>query len=204
MLSSVAEFGNMILIGFTAGVWVLPLLLRLSILTPSHISSLGKCLGPWSTLIALGAPLVFYQVGYLVNSLCHLIMIHTLNHKPRDPMYSKAGLDYEDVRAYIQAFAPPQSRQGIATERSMIRQARANTLNFLFSAAVLYSWGGGMVIWGSIALLASIAWLAQTIFAFRRYHSRVIRTYRMFATKGLNARQGAQAREANETTREEQ
>lgn len=184
MKNTVAEFGDMVLIGFTASLWLTLLLFRTSTLTIAQLREFGEFAGSWATLIALAASLVFYQVGYLVNSFCHFIMMYTLNRRPRDPMYRHIDGGYERVRACVQALAPPQSRQGIATERSMIRQARANTMNFLITAIVLFTWGGRAVVPAVIALAVCAAFLAQTVFAFRRYHRRVLNAYGLLVAVG--------------------
>jgi len=177
-MTTTALIVEMLVIGIFSLCWICLLLFRIPILDITTVTESMKSLKDWVPIITVIALGVTYQLGWMINSLSYAITeILGRGSKIRKKLFEDASLEYEDVRALVYQEASTDARADLGVDRSVVRLARAATVNFAIIAIVLGSFLGKYIFIGIILLLCSIICYLQWYFRFKRYYRRMLKTY---------------------------
>ena len=116
---------EVIVVGIFSSLWIFMVLLRLSLVDLSGISECAAELKDWTALFTIVAIAVLYQLGWLMNTLGHVITEWVfLGRLIRKRMFKHSSLEYMRVRTKVYQEASSSAREDLGVDRSVIRLSR--------------------------------------------------------------------------------
>ena len=180
-MSTTSLIIEILVIGVFSAAWILLTLLRLSIPVESVLSASAR-IGPLYVVVATAA---LYQLGWLMNGLAHALVSLLFDKPIRDTLFRRETLTYEPVRATVYQKASPELRGDLATDRTVIRLARAGAINFLLIGILLATFGRPWLALSGLALLCALGSGLQWFCRYRRYYRRMISAYKVIVDPDL-------------------
>ena len=124
-----------------------------------------------------------YQIGWLINALCHWSIRVLWIYLIRKPKFRKEELDFNEVRAAVYCNAVSHTIDDLLTDRYANRIARASILNFAILSIVIIIYYSDFKIIGFVCATIAILSIFLSIHLFNRYHKRLISTYKHLMKK---------------------
>jgi hypothetical protein len=170
---------EMLIMGVFASVWMFIFAERCAILQVDQILELLVKGKDWSAAILFVSMAWCYQIGWLINTSCHGFAILFLERRIRNPIFERASLQYEHVRATVYQKASADLRSDLGLDRSVVRLSRAGVLNFLLIGLALLFYCPPIRLISVVSFFFSLLCVLQWRQRYIRYHKRMIEGYRI-------------------------
>lgn len=176
-MATTAMIVEIVVIGVVSATWICLLLIRTSPLGPAQLCDVMSGLSEWATATAIVATAFVYQLGWIMNGVCHGITTVICGRWLRDKEFREAGLPYRKVRTAVYQRASADLRGDLGVDRTVTRLARAAAINFAILGGILLSMPTLPKSIGATVVCCAVAAAWQWADRHVRYYRRMVDAY---------------------------